>query len=224
MTISETNHKQTAFRSSFSLKNHFLSYVAVLQDRYFLGMALIVGSVFAAFYAFISISSYLYINQFGMQQTSYAYVFIGIAVSYLIGNRLMSKLNADNLPPQRIIGLGISVSLVGAACILGELVTRHPLVIIALITLGTCLLRLATALINPPAQVVVTNHFHERGSHALGMLTCVQYSFAAIGTMVVSGLPLTPSGNFMVSTSLFVALSLVGYLFAFKRTAAVQLS
>jgi hypothetical protein len=42
--------------------------------------------------------------------------------------------------------------------------------------------------------------------------------------MVVSGLPLTPSGNFMVSTSLFVALSLVGYLFAFKRTAAVQLS
>jgi DHA1 family bicyclomycin/chloramphenicol resistance-like MFS transporter len=224
MTISETNHKQAAFRSSFRLKNHFLSYVAVLQERYFLGMALIVGSVFAAFYAFISISSYLYINQFGMQQTSYAYVFIGIAVSYLIGNRLMSKLNADNLPPQRIIGLGISVSLVGAACILGELVTRHPLVIIALITLGTCLLRLATALINPPAQVVVTNHFHERGSHALGMLTCVQYSFAAIGTMVVSGLPLTPSGNFMFSTSLFVALSLVGYLFAFKRTAAVQLS
>jgi hypothetical protein len=67
------------------------------------------------------------------------------------------------------------------------------------------MLRLTTALINPPAQVVVSNHFHERGSHALGMLTCAQYSFAAVGTMVVSGLPLTPSGNFMVSTCLFVA-------------------
>lgn len=62
MTISETNRKQAEFRASFSLKNHFLSYVAVLKDRYFLGMALIVGSVFAAFYAFISISSYLYIT------------------------------------------------------------------------------------------------------------------------------------------------------------------
>jgi DHA1 family bicyclomycin/chloramphenicol resistance-like MFS transporter len=219
MTIGETNHQQMAFRSSFSLKNHFLSYVAVLRDRYFLGMALIVGSAFAAFYAFISISSYLYIDQFGLQETSYAYVFIDIAVSYLIGNRLMSKLNANDTAPQRIIGWGISVSLAGAACILGELLTRQRLIMIALITFGTCLLRLATALINPPAQVVVTNHFQERGSHALGMLTCAQYSFAAVGTMVVSGLPLAPSGNFMVSTSLFVALSLVGYWFAFEKTA-----
>jgi MFS transporter, DHA1 family, multidrug resistance protein len=221
MTIGETNHTQLAFRSSFSLKKHFLSYVAVLQDRYFLGMALIVGTVFAAFYAFISISSYLYIDQFGLQETRYAYVFIGLAISYLTGNRLMSKLNADNAAPQRIIGLGIAVSLAGAACILGELLTRDRLAIIALITLGTCLLRLATALINPPAQVVVTNHFHERGSYALGLLTCAQYSFAAVGTMVVSGLPLTPSGSFMVSTGLFVALSLVGYWFAFQKTAAL---
>ncbi|WP_164557878.1 multidrug effflux MFS transporter [Massilia atriviolacea] len=224
MTIRETNHKQMALRAAFSLKNHFLSYLGVLQDRYFLGMALIVGSVFAAFYAFISISSYLYIQQFGMRETSYAYVFIGIAVSYLIGNRLMSKLNADNLTPQRIIGLGISVSLVGAACIFGELLTGNRIAVIALITLGTCLLRLATALINPPAQVVVTNHFPDSGSHALGMLTCIQYSFAAIGTMVVSGLPLAPSGNFMISTALFVALSVAGYLFAFRRGAAVQAS
>lgn len=217
MSISETNNKQHEYRSSFSLRNHFLSYYLVLKDRYFLGLALIVGSVFAAFYAFISISSYLYINQFGMTETRYSFVFIGIAVSYLIGNRVMSKLNANNLPPQRIIGLGIYISLIGTAFILAELFIKNAVGILALITLGTCLLRLATALINPPVQVVVTNHFHEKGSHALGLLTCIQYSFAAIGTMVVSGLSFKPSGNFMISTFAFVATSLVGYWFAFHR-------
>ncbi|WP_225870027.1 MFS transporter [Glaciimonas sp. PCH181] len=224
MAIRETNNKQLEFRSSFSLKKHFLSYYSVLKDGYFLGLALILGSVFAAFYAFISISSYLYINQYGIKETNYPYVFIGIAISYLIGNRLMSKLNANNFPPQRIISFGICVSLIGTAFILAELVIKNTLVTIALTTLGTCLLRLATALINPPIQVVVTNHFNEKGSHALGLLTCIQYSFAAIGTMVVSGLSFNPSGNFMITTFAFVALSLVGFLLAFKKTLLTHLN
>lgn len=223
-TIKETNNKQQEFRASFSFKSHFRSYYLILKDGYFLSLALIVGSAFAAFYAFISISSYLYMDQYGIKDTNYAYVFIGIALSYLLGNRVMSKLNANNSPPQKIIGIGIYVSLLGTALILAELLIKDRLVTIALITLGTCLLRLATALINPPVQVVVTNHFLEKGSHALGLLTCIQYSFAAIGTMVVSGLPFLPSGNFMLSTFVFIALSCVGYVFASKKTLSMQLS
>ncbi len=223
IAITETNDKQAAMRASFSVANHLANYANVLKDGYFFGMALIVGSAFAAFYAFISISSYLYINQLGISEASYATVFIGIAMSYLIGNRLMSKLNAGNDAPRRIIGLGIVFSLVGVACIVGELFISDSLVIVALITLGTCLLRVATALINPPAQVVVTNHFQQCGSHALGLLTCAQYSFAAVGTMVVSGLPLIPSQSFMVSTCLFVTLVVAGYGFAFNRTVPILL-
>lgn len=222
-TIRESNLRQLEFRSSFSLQKHFLSYYAVLKDGYFLSLALIVGAAFAAFYAFISISSFLYINQFGVKDTDYSYVFIGVALSYLIGNRVMSKLNANNLPPQKIIGFGIYTSLLGAAFILAESLTNNVLILIVMITTGTCLLRLATALINPPVQVVVTNHFQDKGSHALGLLTCIQYSFAAIGTMVVSGLPFQPSANFTISTSVFVALSFVGYLFASRKTLSVQL-
>jgi DHA1 family bicyclomycin/chloramphenicol resistance-like MFS transporter len=222
MTISETNHKQHEFRASFSAKNYFLSFYSVLKDRYFLGLALIVGSVFAAFYAFIGISSYLYIDQYGIKETNYSYVFIGIAVSYLIGNRLMSVLNEKNLLPRHIIASGIYVSLIGTAFILAESCIKNTLAAIALTTLGTCLLRLATALINPPVQVVVTNHFNEKGSHALGLLTCIQYSFAAIGTLVVSGLPFKPSGNFVVTTFAFVALSLVGFRFAFRHSPALR--
>lgn len=221
--IRESNLKQQEFKASFSLKNHFLSYYTVLKDGYFLSLVLIVGAAFAAFYAFISISSFLYINQYGIKNTDYSYVFIGIALSYLLGNRVMSKLNANDLPPQKIIGFGIYTSLLGTTFILAEVFTSNALIIIVLVTVGTCLLRLATALINPPVQVVVTNHFQEKGTHALGLLTCIQYSFAAIGTMVVSGLPFRPSANFMISTFIFVALSFVGYLFASRKTLSMQL-
>jgi DHA1 family bicyclomycin/chloramphenicol resistance-like MFS transporter len=181
-----------------------------------------VGAAFGAFYAFISISSYLYINQYGVKDTDYAYVFIGIALSYLLGNRLMSKLNANNLSPLKIIGIGIYTSLFGAALILAEVFTRSAVAAVVLVTLGTCLLRLATALINPPVQVVVTNHFQENGSHALGLLTCIQYSFAAVGTMVVSGLSFQPSVNLMTSTLVFVMLSFVGYVCTSMKTLSMQ--
>lgn len=212
LVVQESNHRQQQCRAAFSLRNHLLGYYSVLVNGYFLSLALIVGAAFAAFYAFISISSFMYIDQYGLRETDYAYLFIGIAVAYLLGNRVMSKLNAHNVAPQKIVGVGICVSVAAMTVILAQVVIDNPVVTIALVTAGTCLLRLATALINPPVQVMVTNHFQDQGAHALGLLTCIQYCFAGIGTMVVSGLAFAPSANFTLSTVLFVSLSLLGYL------------
>ena len=224
VAIRESNLKQQEFRAAFSMKQHMLSYFTVLKDGYFLSLALIVGAAFAAFYAFISISSFMYINQYGMRQTDYAYLFIGIAVAYLLGNRVMSKLNAKDLAPQKIVGVGIHTSLLGTGFILAESFSHNAFVTLGLITLGTCLLRLSTALINPPVQVMVTNHFQDKGAHALGLLTCIQYSFAGIGTLLVSGLSFRPSTNFTISTVVFIALSLIGYLFANRKAPAKRLT
>jgi len=209
--VGETNLKQAELKAGFRWRTHAGNYVQVLRDGYFLGMALIVGAGFAAFYAFISISSFLFIHQFHVAETRYGYVFIGLALFYLAGNRLMSMLNGRAWPPRRIIRLGLLVSVGGAA-----LVAFAPGV--ALIALGSCLLRLATALIIPPAQVQVTNHFPQHGAHALGLLTCLQYCCAAVGTVLVSNLPFVPSTSFAISTAVFVVLSVLGYLLIARRT------
>jgi DHA1 family bicyclomycin/chloramphenicol resistance-like MFS transporter len=216
--IRETNHQRALLRAAFTWRGHFRHYVGVLRDRYFLGLALIVGAAFAAFYAFIGISSYLYIGQLGVSPAHYALVFIGVAVFYLLGNRMMSRLNARALAPQRIVGAGVAVALAGTGVLCVALLTPDTFAILAAVTLGTCLLRLSTALINPPVQVVVTNHFAAQGSYALGLLTCIQYGFAALGTVLVSSLPFAPSTSFTVSTMLFVLLSAAGYAFAFRSS------
>ncbi|MFP5391405.1 MAG: hypothetical protein ACLGI6_07660, partial [Gammaproteobacteria bacterium] len=84
----------------------------------------------------------------------------------------------------------------------------------------TAAVDLATALINPPVQVMVTNHFQDQGAHALGLLTCIQYGFAGMGTMLVSSLPFQPSANFTISTFAFIVLSLVGFVWASPRPVA----
>ncbi|HJV02568.1 MAG TPA: MFS transporter [Burkholderiaceae bacterium] len=224
VTIRESNHRQKEFRAAFSMKTHLLNYYRVLRNSYFLSLALIVGAAFAAFYAFISISSFMYLNQYGITETAYGYLFIGIALAYLLGNRTMSRLNANNVAPRKIIGIGIYTSLLGATVILAQVFFHSTVLTVGLITLGTCLLRLATALINPPAQVMVTNHFRDQGAHALGLLTCIQYCFAGIGTMVVSDLSFLPSANFTISTVVFIALSLTGYLLVSRKALAMQLN
>lgn len=216
--IGETNLRRAELAATFRWASHARHYGAVLGDRYFRGMALLVGAAFAAFYAFISISPFLFIDQFGMRATTYGYVFMALALSYLAGNRLMSALNARALAAPRIIAIGVMVSVVGGACMLaGPALARNAGEIVAVIAVGTCLLRLATALIIPPAQVEVSNHFQLMGAHALGLLTCIQYCFAALGTVVVSNLWFTPSANFSISTVLFVALSALGYFTVRKR-------
>ena len=216
LAIRETNLRRAELAATFSWAGHARDYAGVLGDRFFLGMALLVGAAFAAFYAFISISPFLFIDQFGMRASTYGAIFMALALSYLAGNRLMSALNARGLAAPRIIGIGVMVSAAGAACVLAGAMAPVALAIAA-IALGTCLLRLATALIVPPAQVEVSNFFAQRGAHALGLLTGIQYGFAALGTVVVSNLWFTPSTNFSISTLLFVVLAALGLLAVRRR-------
>ena len=212
LAVRETNLRQHELRAAFRWRAHAGHYVAVLRTRSFLGMALIVGAGFAAFYAFISISSFLFIRQFRLSENIYGNVFIALALAYLAGNRLMSNLNSRGWSPQKIIQLGLWGSTLGALVIAGgAMATGQALLAALAIVAGTCLLRWSTALIIPPAQVEVSSQHPQHSAHALGLLTCIQYCFAAVGTMVVSTMPLAPSLSFLVSSVLFVLLSWLGY-------------
>lgn len=212
--VPETNLEMRKFRNEYSLANHFKSYWHILSDKFFLNLSLIIGGTFASFYGFISISSYMYIDEYHISNTMYSYTFIGIAISYLVGNRTMLWLNQHKVKSWKIIGLGILVSLAGLALMLSGLLFRNnALLILTCVTIGIMLVRVATAFINPPIQVAVTLHFGKTGSHAIGLLSCLQYVFAGAGSAVVSAIPLTPSLSLITSSILFTLVSLAGYYY-----------
>ena len=209
--IIETNLLQQSFRAQFSIRKHIDNYWQILKSRLFLHLALMVGGTFAVFYAFLGISSYMYINQYHISAIIYSYIYIGLALCYLFGNRWMTWLNQNQVLPHKIITLGIIVSVLGVFISGLGLLFDSTWMILGFITFGVCIVRLSTALINPPAQVASANSFGELGAHALGLLSCFQFVFAGLGIDMVSSLSFRPSINLFLTSLFFTLVSVFAY-------------
>jgi DHA1 family bicyclomycin/chloramphenicol resistance-like MFS transporter len=212
--IQETNQQTAEFRAQFQIKSYLLSYVNVIKDKLFINFTLIVCGVFASYYSFISISSYMYIDEYHITSTIYSYTFIAIAAVYLLGNQVMLWMNREHASSWRLIKIGVIISVIGLGFILlGPLFKSTGWLILGLITWGVILLRMATAFINPPIQVAVTHHFGNNGAQALGLLACLQYISAGVGTFVVANLPWQPSVNLVLSSLVFCLVSVIGFYY-----------
>jgi hypothetical protein len=85
---------------------------------------------------------------------------------------------------------------------------NYTLLFIGLITLSGWLTRLATAFINPPIQVGVIHSFPGLSSYAVGLLSSLQYAFAAFGSWIVGIMPFEPSTNIIATTIIFTGITI----------------
>ena len=210
--IKESNDNTKSFRSNFNLGTYIQSYYIILKTPLFYTLALIIGGVFASYYGFITISSYMYVNEYHVSSIIYSYVFIVIAAFYLLGNQIMLWLNRAHVASWKLVKNGIIISSIGLAIIiLGLPFKSIGLITLVSITCGIILLRMATAFINPPIQVAVTHKFGNNGAQAIGLLSSLQYFAAGIGSFIASILPWQPSTNLILSSLFFCLISFIGY-------------
>jgi DHA1 family bicyclomycin/chloramphenicol resistance-like MFS transporter len=90
-------------------------YQAVLSDRVFIGVALIAGLMFAGLFAYLSASSFVFQEVYGLDAQQFGIVFainsVGLAVASQVASRLMRrfappKILAISLPLMGIAGFG----------------------------------------------------------------------------------------------------------------------
>ncbi len=215
--IKESNHEIDKFRREFMPRKMLRNYLSVLTDWLFIRYLVVVGGTFASFYAFISMSSYMYINEYHISNIYYSYLFTFIALGYLIGNKIMIYLSKRGKSSHYLVLIGVSIAifviLLTAACIIFR---NYTMLFIALITLSGWLIRLATAFINPPIQVGVIHAFPALSSYAVGLLSSFQYVFAAFGSWVVGIMPFEPSTNIIATTIIFTGITIIMF-FLIKR-------
>ncbi len=210
LTVKESNSNLAKIRSNFSIIRHVLNYVEVFTDRVYFSLMLVVGGTFASYFGFIALSSYMYIDEFKVSPLWYSYSYFGLALAFLLGNRIMLWLNNAGISAWSLIQKGVILSWCGLVIMGVGLFLPHYGVLV-LVSLGLFMVRLATALINPPVQVLVTLHFDEKGAHALGLLSCMQYVFAGMGAALVAALPYHPSLSLVMSSIFFTLVSALGY-------------
>jgi DHA1 family bicyclomycin/chloramphenicol resistance-like MFS transporter len=165
----------------------FLSeYYEILKSRFFILMTLTFVSANGAFYAFIGISSYLYIDDFNISPILYSYVYTIMAAAYLIGNRYVLYLNAHSTPYNSILGIGINATLVGAIILMVCEAFSSNFEVLIIITIAAALMRVAGAMINPTSQILTLNHFKHTGGMALGLAMSMMFIVMSISISAVS--------------------------------------
>lgn len=199
-----------------SLQRYLKGYLSLLKNRIFITLTLIYASGVGAYFAFIGISSYLYIGYLHISPIKYSYVFLGLSAAYLTGNQLMQLLNRKKAPLVNIIGIGVYSTASGVVILIITLFFDNLTVIALLATIGVLLMRVANALINPPTQIKIMSHFHTQSAQALGLNMCIGFSVNSLATYMVTMLPTYPLLSFVLTSGIFIGICLAAYKFNHK--------
>lgn len=198
--------------SSVNAKEYFTRYINVLGNPFFLALTIMQASVNGAFFAFLGVSSYLYMDDFDFDQTEYAYIYASMAIAYLLGNKMLLRFNRSNGSYDKILKAGITSALLGSILIaIGDLF-GYLTPAIVLITLGSLITRYSGALINPSTQVLTLNAFKANGSIALGLSMSVTFFTTGFAMWAVTLWKHEPELGYSVISVVFGIIGLLAYL------------
>ena len=184
-------------------------YGRLFTDRVYVGLILVAGLSMAALFAYVSGSSYVLQDNFGLSEQQFAYVFAGGAIG-LIGATQLNVRLLRRWTPQQILsgallaGLGSGlVLLVLAAFEIGGLVG-------ILIPLWLTLAMVGLILPNAPA-IALSRHGEAAGT-AAALLGAVQFGVGALAAPLVGILGVGPVAMAVVVFGGMLAATVVCFL------------
>ncbi|SMF15119.1 DHA1 family bicyclomycin/chloramphenicol resistance-like MFS transporter [Cellulosimicrobium cellulans J34] len=152
------------------------SYGSLLGDWSFIGLALIAGFYMAAMFTYISASTFVFQDFFGMSAQQYAVVFGVGAVSVTAGSQINGAL-VGRVAPERILqaavaaGFVLSGGLLVAALAGGGLAWLVPLIVL---TLGTA------GFVMPSVPAIALERNAHRAGSAAALIGAFQFGVGAV--------------------------------------------
>lgn len=108
----------------------------LVKDSYFASHCLVQWFAFGAFFCYISGSSFLFQNVYGLSPQGYSYAFGFLSLSFLIASYITRKI-ANNVSPNTILKYALLIALLGSSLFLLALVFHAPLWLIIAILFPT---------------------------------------------------------------------------------------
>ncbi|KXP13833.1 multidrug effflux MFS transporter [Tsukamurella pseudospumae] len=123
-TLPKADRRPVGWRS---VANGFAS---LARDRRFVALTLTGGLAFAAMFAYISTSAFVFESHYGYSESAFSVVFavnaVGLLATNLIGGRLVGR-----VPVATLVRIGLAGMVVGAVASLITLTIGHPPLVIA---------------------------------------------------------------------------------------------
>ncbi|WP_017984292.1 Bcr/CflA family multidrug efflux MFS transporter [Amycolatopsis methanolica] len=157
-------------------------YGVLLRDRSFVGYALSAGLMFAGLFAYISASSFVLQDVYGLSPQEYSLVFgangLGIVIAGQVNGRIVGRVRERTL-----LTVGLSASAAGGAGVLAAALAGLPLGVL----LAPLLVMVSSiGLVMPNASsLALAEHPHNAGA-ASALLGVMQFAVGGLATPLVS--------------------------------------
>jgi DHA1 family bicyclomycin/chloramphenicol resistance-like MFS transporter len=175
-------------------------YRALFTDRVFVGMALMGGMTFSGLFTYLSSSSFLFQDVFGLNAQEYGLLFAANSIGIVIGVQTSSRLTRI-VGPQWILAGSTAMMLLSAITI-AVLDTLNMGLIGILIPLWFFIL--SCGLSFPCVQVLALAHHGREAATAASVLGAVNFGFAGLISPIVGFLGVetaAPMGVVMAATA-----------------------
>jgi MFS transporter, DHA1 family, multidrug resistance protein len=160
-------------------------YGRMFTDRAYVGLILVAGFAFSSLFAYVSGSSFVLQDQYGLSEQQFAYVFAGGAVG-LIGATQLNVRLLRRWSPQRILSGALTAGVVGGLTMLVFAVTGFGGLTGLLVPLWFVLAMVGLAMPNAPA-IALSRHGEAAGT-AAALLGAVQFGIGALAAPLVGAL------------------------------------
>jgi DHA1 family bicyclomycin/chloramphenicol resistance-like MFS transporter len=172
-------------RRNGGLTGTLRDYGRLFTDRVYVGLTLVVGFAMAALLAYVSGSSFVFQEEYGMSEQQFAYVFAGGAVGLIVATQLNVRL-LRRYTPQRILIAALLAGVFSGVVLLVDARTGFGGLIGVLIPLWAALATVGLAMPNAPA-LALSRHGDTAGT-AAALLGAVQFGVGALAAPLVGAL------------------------------------
>jgi DHA1 family bicyclomycin/chloramphenicol resistance-like MFS transporter len=203
-------------RSKGSIKETFITFKKLFLDRSFIGYALVIAFLFTMMFAYISGSSFVFQEMYGLSAQLYSLIFAVNGIGIVLCSQLTGRL-VGIVSEKKLLVTGIGLSFVGTAVLLVLLLLKAKIYFI----LPPLFLAIASmGMVNTSGQSLALQNQGKVAGSASALLGVLQYVIAG-SFAPLTGLGNDPSvsmGIVMMIGSVFAILS---YLFLIRKNQVV---
>jgi DHA1 family bicyclomycin/chloramphenicol resistance-like MFS transporter len=157
-------------------------YGSLSTDRVFVGLILVAGLAMAALFAYVSGSSFVFQEQYGLSEQQFGLVFGAGAGGLIAASQLNVRL-LRRYSPQQLLTVALACGSAGGALLVFFAATGFGGMVTILASLWTVLAAAGLALPNAPA-LALSRHGEAAGT-AAAMLGAVQFGIGALAVPLV---------------------------------------
>jgi DHA1 family bicyclomycin/chloramphenicol resistance-like MFS transporter len=159
------------------------TYATLLRHRAYPGFVLCCAFAYSGIFAFISGSSYVFVDHFGLSPSLYGVCFATIVVGYMIGTVLAGRLTR-RLGIERMVRIGALVATAGGAILAG--LAWAGVDTIAAVLAPMVLFMVGTGLVLPNSMAGAIGPFPAAAGAASALLGFTQMTVAALIGVAIS--------------------------------------